>query len=108
MDLSTYLFCIPLLGLSWGGNTYFCIYVYFLYFGYAKLACAVFAQSEILDVLVEWYSTIYSRLICNGIGESNGCANPVPPTTTMMSGRCPLLTTAAATAAATSAELQYN
>ena len=47
--------------------------------GYAKIACAVFAHFEILDVLVEWYSTACSRVsfaFPNGIGELNACANP--------------------------------
>ena len=51
----------------------FCIFVY------AKLACAVFAHFENLDVLVEWYSTACLRVsfaFPNGIGELNACANP--------------------------------
>ena len=47
--------------------------------GYAKIACAVFAHFEILDVLVEWYSTACSRVsfaFPNGIGELDACANP--------------------------------
>ena len=54
-----------------------------------KLACAVFAQIEILDVHAERLSTVYSRLVCNGIGEPTGArtradddnddGRPLPP-----------------------------
>ena len=75
--------------------------------GYAKLACAVFAQFEILDVHAERLSTDYSRLICNGIGEPNGCVNPRVDDND--SSRCPLMsTTTTATTTAIAAAAAIN
>ena len=45
------LFCIPVLALSWGSYSYFCMKVYILYFWCVKLACVVFARYKILDML---------------------------------------------------------
>ena len=54
MGLSTYFFCIPHHGVVIAIFVFMCT---FCILGYAKMACAVFAQSEIFDMLVEWYST---------------------------------------------------